>query len=272
MRGMSGDDVPVILEVITDLGRFVHMSDHLHQGLLTYLALTRTMARHFPTLPEVRDLGIAVDPQRIYYSGNSQGGIYGGSFMALSPETLRGHLGVPGQNYSLMLHRSLDFIPFLLPLEIFYPKSVDRLVALGSLQTLWDMVDPSSYYHHITAAPFPGNDPKTVLLTSATGDYQVPLLSNEITARSGAGVALMSDYGKDVPLVEEAAYPHTGSGIVNFSFGNPWPPAGNLPPSDEFGDPHGKPRKREHAQRQMVHFFETGEIIDVCGGDGCTPQ
>jgi hypothetical protein len=41
---------------------------------------------------------------------------------------------------------------------------------------------------------------------------------------------------------------------------------------DDVGDPHGKPRGVAAHNDQMFHFFETGEIIDTCGGDGCTPD
>jgi hypothetical protein len=111
-----------------------------------------------------------------------------------------------------------------------------------------------------------------VLLVSATADHQVALISNEITVRSDLGVVLLPDYGKDVPLVDVTPYPHVGSGLVNYSFGNPWPAPGPIPPKDEVGDPHEKPRSLEWHNAQMLHFFRTGEIIDTCGGDGCNPE
>ncbi|MEO7328625.1 MAG: hypothetical protein ABI193_08615, partial [Minicystis sp.] len=132
--------------------------------------------------------------------------------------------------------------------------------------------DPVSHYRHISAEPYPGTPPHQVLLGSATGDWQVALLTNEIVTRSEVGVALLPGYGKEVPLVTPAPYPHQGSGLVNYSFGNPWPPPGNEPPFDELGDPHGKPRGLKWHNAQMMHFFRTGEIIDVCGGNGCTPD
>ena len=52
----------------------------------------------------------------------------------------------------------------------------------------------------------------------------------------------------------------------------PWPATGNVPPTDPPGDPHGLPRRLDAHNRQMDHFFRTGEIIDVCGGDGCHPD
>ena len=51
----------------------------------------------------------AIDTTRLYYDGNSQGGIMGGALTALSPDLDRAVLGVPGMNYSNLLRRSVDF-------------------------------------------------------------------------------------------------------------------------------------------------------------------
>ena len=272
MIGMSEPDVDIITQILLDVTRFEVMADRLHQGMLDYLMLARGMRERFVGLPEIADRGITIDPSRLYYSGISQGGIYGATYMALSTDVARGHLGVPGQNYSVLMPRSVDFTPFFAVLRLTYPDAIDRAILMSAIQVLWDSTDPVSHYRHIREQPHGGTDPHDVLIISATGDYQVALLTNEITARSDLGVMLMPGYGKPVYGVEPTPYPHVGSGIVNYHFGNPWPPAGNLPPADEFGDPHGKPRKLAHHQQQMIHFFETGEIIDVCGGDGCTPE
>ena len=47
--------------------------------------------------------------QRLFYDGNSQGGIIGGALIAVEPDLDRGVLGVPGMNYSTLLTRSTDF-------------------------------------------------------------------------------------------------------------------------------------------------------------------
>jgi hypothetical protein len=117
-----------------------------------------------------------------------------------------------------------------------------------------------------------------VLLAPAKGDHQVAVMTNEIVARSDVGVAVMANYDteREVWGVPEVPYPHKGSALVLWDFGNPWPaPGSNLPPtiSELAGeDPHGKPRKNDQHNAQMVHFWRTGEVIDVCGGDGCTPE
>ena len=48
-------------------------------------------------------------PSDVFYDGNSQGGIFGGTVMSIAQDITRGVLGVPGMNYSLLLTRSVDF-------------------------------------------------------------------------------------------------------------------------------------------------------------------
>ncbi len=272
MIGMSSDDVGKISTMIYNLSHFHALSERVTQALVEHLVLMRGMRDYFDDVPEIMARGLVIDPDHLYYSGISQGGIYGASIMALSQDMTRGHLGVPGNNYSLLLLRSVDFDPFLLGLSLTYPSALDRALLLSVIQGLWDSADSAGYYRHLSVDPFPETPSHSVLLASATGDYQVALVSNEVATRSDVGVALMPDYGKHVPLVEPTPYPHVGSALVNYSFGNPWPAPGAVPPKDELGDPHGKPRKLQWHNDQMMHFFRTGEVIDVCGGDGCTPD
>jgi hypothetical protein len=272
MIGMSGEDVDTILEMLNDMSGFPALADRLHQGALDHAFLARGMKTGFDKIPEIAATGLVIDPEALYYNGISQGGIFGATHMALSLDFKRGHLGVPGNNYSTLLQRSVDFNPFFVLLGFVYPDARDQQILLGTIQNLWDRTDPVSHYRHISAEPYPGTPPHEVLLASATADWQVALLTNEIAARSDVGVALLPGYGRDVSLVEPVTYPHKGSGLVNYSFGNPWPPPGNKPPFDDIGDPHGEPRKLAWHNAQMMHFFRTGEILDVCGGDGCTPD
>jgi hypothetical protein len=277
LLGMAANDRDeTALTMIQNLGWFPWLSDRLHQGLLEYVLLTRGMKQRLQAALDAhemtRDLGITVDPTQVYYSGISQGGIFGPTFLALSPDVRRGHLGVPGMNYSTLLGRSVDFEPFFGILMQAHPDRIDQLVMLAAIQQLWDTVDPVSYYPKLSAAPFPGNAPSHVIAAPARGDYQVSPMTLEIAARSDVGLAVMANYDADrsVELVEPVPYPHTGSGIVLWHFGNPWPMPGNRPPpEDEWGDPHESGRHDDPHNEQMVHFFRTGEIIDVCDGVPC---
>jgi len=270
--GMSEADVPILFQMIFDLSHFEALADHMHQGIVESLLLARAMQHRFVQLPELAKYNLKLAPGEVFYSGISQGGIYGATYMALSQDVARGHLGVPGNNYSLLLQRSSDFVPFLLVLMNSYPDSRDRAILLGLLQMLWDGTDPASYYRHIKQEPFPGNTAHNVLLAPAKGDWQVAPITCEIAARSNLGISLMKDYGRQVFGVTEQAYPFVGSGIVSYDFGNPWAPPGNEPPVDDLGDPHGSARQLDWHSEQMMHFLRTGEIKDVCGGDGCHPD
>ena len=62
-----------------------------------------------PTRPSTatatrRQRARCIDTSRLYYNGNSQGGIIGGALTALSPDFTRASLGVPAMNYSVLLH------------------------------------------------------------------------------------------------------------------------------------------------------------------------
>jgi hypothetical protein len=259
---------------VRDLTGFVWVADTLHQGIVEFAILARAIRERLPTDPFLLQHGITIEPGALWYSGISQGGIFGATYMALSTDITRGHLGVPGNNYSTLLHRSVDFVPFFEMLQEAYPRSDDQAVLLAAVQLLWDQTDPVSYYRRISANPLPGTPSHQVLLAPAKGDWQVAVATCELAARSATDIVTLEPYDAErTPFgLRTAPYPHQGSGMVLWDFGNPWPAPGNLPPNDALGDPHGRPRRLASHSRQMVHFFRTGEIIDVCGGDGCRPE
>jgi hypothetical protein len=264
LTGMTEEDQGSVIQILSDLSRFPSIADRLHQGLVEWVLLARAMRSQLE----------ALNRDELFYSGISQGGIFGGSFVALSPDVRRGHLGVPGSNYSLLLQRSADFDSFGVLLGTTYPSSRELALAVSAMQLLWDATDPVTHYRHISAEPYPGTPPHQILLAPARGDYQVAVLSNEVLARSGVGVSVMAHYDgeRQVFGVHEQPYPYQGSGVVLWHFGNPWPMLGNQPPMDAAGDPHEKPRRQGSHNAQMVHFFRTGEIKDVCGGMPCWPD
>ena len=279
MWGMAEDDVGGIVDMLFDLSGFPRLADRLQQGLLNHVLLARSMRERLPTLPEISARGIVLDPTRLYYTGISQGGIFGASVVALSPDIQRGHLGVPGNNYSFMLTRSRNFAPFFYGVALAYPERWKQLALVATIDLIWEGADSVSYMRHLHDSPFPGQGPNSVLLAPAKGDVQVAVASNEWVARSGIGIPVMLPYDTERASpsgTETATYPRTGSGIVLYDFGNPWPaPSQNAPPTSEAEDPHESPRRAANHNRQLAHFLETGEIIDVCSDDGvpgCTPE
>ena len=299
--------------IIGDLNFFPNIADQLHQGLIEWVLLARSMQSRFSSQEAVNTRNITVNSAENVYTGISQGGIFGPSFVALSPDVTLGHAGVPGHTYAVLLHRSVDFEQFFQVLRAFYKDPIDQTIGLHTIQLLWDSTDSVSYMHRLSAEPFDQGVTNQMIFAPAKGDFQVAVHQNEVLARTeGLGVSLMENYDTErtVDLVTPASYPHVGSAVVLYDFEagqengpmfrNAWPDPTNRPPvwGDEeacdaacpvgesierarFGccdgaccfDAHELPRRRDWHNDQMVHFFRNNaEVIDVCNGDGCTPD
>jgi hypothetical protein len=280
--GMSTPDVPNVLTLLQDLSRFPTLADRAQQGFLNFMYVGRWMLKH--------DWGeVPVDQSRLFYDGNSQGGIMGGALTALAPDFERAVLGVPGMNYSTLLRRSIDFDMYAhgefggvdTPLGLYdnYPNELERPLILSLIQLLWDRAEANGYAHHMTSDPLPGTPPHEVLMHVAFADHQVANVTAEVEARTiGASVrwpALAPGRHTDVdpyfgiPHIE--GYPFGGSALVVWDTGIPAPPTTNTPPR-EGRDPHGAPRASPAARRQKSEFLRVGgTVVDVCDGAPCVP-
>lgn len=268
--GMSTTEVEAALQGVSNLNHFIALADRLHQGILEYLLAAHTARNELGELEELTSRDVTIDVDDVYYFGASQGGIFGHTFMALTPDVERGYLAVPGNNYSTLLHRSVNFDHFNEAMALWYQSAVDRNINVAIMSLMWSTTEPISFARHINHEPF-DEDPRDVLLAVAKGDYQVATITNENTARTNIGIPLLENYDAErEPFdAEVVSYPHQGSGTVLFDFGNPWPPPGNLPPADGLGDPHGRLVEVEDAGLQIDAFFRDAEIIDICDGQPC---
>ena len=283
--GMSEEDVPNVINVLSDLSNFATMPDRLQQGILNTLFLARLLKDPdgFASDPAFRagasDTSVLV-PNEVYYEGISQGGIVGGAATAVSTEWTRAALGVPGMNYSVLLDRSVDFDLYGALLNPNYPDELDRAMGLIMIQMLWDRGEANGYAWHMTDDPYPGTPEHQVLIHEAFGDHQVANVTTEIEARTiGAHIvrpALAAGRHTDVepfwgiPAVPH--YPFEGSAMVVWDSGNPAPPTTNQPPRPPaYGsDPHAKPRAQLSARQQKGEFLRVdGMLIEVCGGAPC---
>ncbi|MEM9692303.1 MAG: hypothetical protein AAGA56_07150 [Myxococcota bacterium] len=270
LTGMSSPDLENMEGAIGNLNDITLMTDGLHQGIVNHqLAARAGLTGGLAELLAQVDASIQVDDAEVHYFGGSQGGIFGATILATSPDIERGVLGVPGNNYYSMLSRSVNFEPLLLLLRLVYPSSKDVAVAVAAVQLMWDRTDPVSYLGRMLRSG------KRALMLAAKGDRQVAVVTNEIAARTWPDeLPLMAPYDSDrTPWgIPQVAYPRQGSGIVLFDFDNPWPESdGNLPPGSE-PDPHGRLEDVLEALELLTTFLQQGEIIDICNGDGCTPR
>src|SRR5829696_4354601 len=113
--GMSENDLPNALGVLQDLSSFPTLPDRLQQGFLNFLYIGRAMVHpkgFAASLAFWDPQGPLIDTRRLFYYGNSQGGIAGGALTALAPDFDRSVLYVGAMNYSLLVTRSVDFDPF----------------------------------------------------------------------------------------------------------------------------------------------------------------
>jgi hypothetical protein len=304
----SNCDVPNVATILHDLSGFPTLTDRVQQGMLDFMYLGRAMIhpegfRTDPAFQTATGQPIFDDTQRLFYDGNSQGGIIGGSLIAVEPDLDRGVLGVPGMNYSTLLTRSTDFgtgkapdptkpgLPeYAYALYQSYPNELERPLIFSLIQTLWDRAEANGYALHMTSDPLPNTPAHHVLMQAGLGDHQVAQVAAETEARTIGAYTRepYADPGRDNDVVPAyglpriGSYPFDGSAFMLFDIGPPRkegndirgtnpPPTTNTPPAREGQeDPHEFPRRSPDGQRQKDAFLRIGgKVIDVCGPRPC---
>jgi hypothetical protein len=288
--GLADEDISNAAKILQDLSTFNTIPDRTQEGFLAQMFLERLMVhpQGFRANPAFADNGGQSDfdtGDRAYYDGNSQGGIFGGALLALSPDVDHGVLGVTGMNFSTLLQRSVDFNSYAQILYKAYPDTLNRQVILSMLQMLWDRGEADGYAEHMTTSPYANTPPHQVLMQVAVGDHQVSDYAARAEARTnGASLyepAILPGRSLDkvpffgIPAIK--AYPFAGSALVFFDsgpvrtggLGTPPTPITNVP--NALGaDPHELPRRSPQGQAQKSAFLEPGgKVIQACGTGPC---
>jgi hypothetical protein len=282
--GMSEADLANAVVILSNLSSFSTLADRVQQGILDTLFLGRLLVHEdgFAGDEAFQVDGRPVfEPAGLVFDGNSQGGIIGGAATAVAQDWERAVLGVPGMNYSTLLHRSTDFETYAAVLYPAYPDELERSLAIAMIQMLWDRAEANGYANHMTDDPLPDTPAHRVLMHVAFGDFQVADVAAMVEARTigaryhdpllGPDRAFI-DYGFGLEPIER--YPYEGSAVVMWDSAVPSPPLANVPPtgaSDPQGahDPHEDPRSMATAREQKAAFFLDGVVIDVCDGGPC---
>jgi len=214
-EGMAEDDIPNVATVLLDVSSFNTLADRVQQGMLNFLYLGRLMIHPDGLCSQAAfnvDGECILDTRRLFYDGNSQGGIVGGSLTAVAPDFNRATLGVLGMNYSTLLTRSTDFgvgdkppgvvqdpsefdptdptdtdplLPdYAYPVYQAYPQFNERQLLFDVMQMLWDRAEPDGYAQHMTSDPYPDTPPHQVMLMAGYGDHQVANVAAEVEART----------------------------------------------------------------------------------------
>lgn len=276
---LSSADLLNLPAILDDLSNFPSLSDRGQQGILDTLVLARLMTHPsgLASHPVFRDgASPRIDTSEVVYAGGSQGGIMGGAATAVSTEWTKAFLAVPGQNYSVMLRRSVHWDNLVVPF-INYSDELELTIGLSFIQMLWDRSEANGYSQHLVSDPYPGTPAHEVMLFEAFGDHQVANVTTETMART-AGIPIRTPAlgagrsNLDVPFWDIAAVPslpHSGSALVVWDWGTPAPPITNTAPG-AGSDPHGKVLGDATAMAMVAEFLRTGTLVDVCGGGPCT--
>lgn len=268
--GMSADDTVTVADAVTNPTNFVNVTDRLQQGMINQIALTRTFAgvcRDIPEATTESDVSL-LDPDELYYVGGSQGGIFGGTLLTISPDIERGVLIVGGVVYPFMIERSIDFEPFEAIYALSFPDRLDRALVLPFVQHLLDAAEPSGYIHEMLEG-LPGIGPKQVLAIAAVNDAQVPNLATDQAMRM-IGTPLLEGTARTPWGFEVVTPPYEGSAYISIDTGDPPVPEGNLAPEEDYGG-HGDVGYTA-ASLQMIDSFLRREVIEFDCDGICDPD
>jgi hypothetical protein len=158
-----------------------------------------------------------LDASKISYFGQSFGGIYGTTFMAVEPDVHAGVVNVPGGSISEIARLSPSFRPLVgiglitrlpslynaipnasftsfienMPLSGLAPL-VDLVPGADAIQNYVDQqiwaqtpADPVAYASHVRAQPLSGVSPKAIIVQFAKGDQTVPNPTASALIRAG---------------------------------------------------------------------------------------
>ncbi len=233
--GMSEPDAASVGQVLVDISDFHKLAERLEQGMINQVTMTRSFLGVCRDLPELAHEGVPLidetaDP---FFVGVSEGGIYGGTLVTISPDIERGALLVNGGIFPFMIERSTQFVPYLPIFEVAYPERLDQALLLPLAQHLWDFTDPAGWLAY-TAEGVDGIGPKGVLSVVAVNDAQVPNLSSDMIARM-AGLPVIAGSAREPWGLDVVEGPVPEWGYVSVDYGDAPHPDGNLAPEVDEG-------------------------------------
>jgi len=291
--GMAAEDLPNVATILADLSNFNTLADRVQQGMLNFLYLGRLMI-HPAGLSSQRPFQTSsgeplIDQRRLFYDGNSQGGIIGGALAAVAPDFTRATLGVTGMNYSTLLNRSVDFgagkppteggVEYAWPMYTAYPQRNERQLMFGLIQMLWDRAEGNGYAQHVSAEPYNNTPQHRVMMMVGWADHQVSPMTAEIQARTMGAKVLRRDMIRPWrawtinPFVglDEVRNKNDDASVLTVWDGGSRPvPNSNTTISREVADdPHEWIRNTPWARAMKAAFLSyDSEIADTCRKNG----
>jgi len=184
-----------------------------------------------------------LDPTRVYYTGNSLGGIYGTIFLAVEPSVRAGVLNTPGgpfiETFRLSPY-SRPFLGFLLSFNVpslinvggpsgfefdenlpfrNQPPVINNVPGALALQQAFDSIEwvqqagePVAYAPHLRKRPLKGIPAKSVIIQFAKGDGFVPNPTSTALLRAGGLASRATFYRHDLAFADPVRNP-TGAEV-----------------------------------------------------------
>lgn len=272
--GLSTDDFTRAANVAGDFSRMPALADLITQGVTNTILMTPFVQRVLSQddlLQTADGSGSLVSPTDATYTGISQGGIFGTTYMALSPYVKTGVLHVPTGAYAHALPHSPQFAQFQLIVDGAVPDTNDQAMLFALIQRLFDPADPINYMQNIAAEPLTDLGAKECLWQCALGDTDAPWYGCEMMMRTGGfpqlGPTFREIYG--VETIESPAGP--GVSVLQYydpGLGFPQP---RLDERHNTGA-HGSIRRNDEVHEQTKAFLDPeapGVAISPCGGEPC---
>lgn len=276
--GMSTRDLAdVITDIMTDTSETLRFTERVHQGMANQIAVTYALKTTLAELDQLHvDGALVYDPDAIYYYGISQGGILGGTYMALTPHVSRGVFSVGACSFPFMMMRSANFVQFLGLIEMVMPDFLDQQKFVALTPTIFERVDPITYAPFVILDPLPGSPTERFILSQiGIGDAQVPNVASHVEARA-LGLSHLLPAPRDIADLPASSGP-LDSALVEFDFHLTGEIPGTYasPPLTSVAEEspvHEGVRRLAAAQDMIDHFFwPDGQIVNTCDG-ACDPE
>ncbi len=271
--GLATDDLGRAGGVISDFDTMPALGDRLAQGVVNTVLISPMVTQVMRDEPLLsRGASSLVDPDRVAYTGISQGGIIGTTYLALTPFVRTGVLHVPSAGYANLLPHSPEFTPFKALLDLSVRNKNDQQILFTLAQRFFEHGgDPINYMEHIVDEPLTELGAKNALWQCAEGDLKAPWFGCDAMIRTG-GFAQTDPTVREifgVPAVSLPSAPGTsmlqyydpGLEIIELSTEN-----------TESNNAHQAIRRNSevHAQIEAYFSFEDpsaeGTVINPCDG------
>ena len=211
------DELPLAVSFFAGFSDFVAVRDNFRQTILDQSNLVRLIQNPELDLSALTaasgGIEARLNPERIYWSGGSLGGIVGTMTVAVEPSIQAAALQVPGASFVQLITtgsaKLSDLVTTLVggsfgivgddPANEFHPLA-------HFLAQVTEAGDPIAYAGHVLRDPFPGRTQRDVLVTYAVDDEVLPNSSTVALIRA-LGVELATPNLVEIPGVNNVASP-----------------------------------------------------------------